>query len=304
MIIMTGIKVAIVIIIIAPHSDVWARHRYGWMEWWMQFSSNDRHKLDSSCKAPYREWHKFNWCFIDHFFLQKKHIQESRYGNIVVLPRNSKKIAIHQSSIAFLTRKLTKFLGYITPKKKLIWQAGKSTVNEDVYFLLNIGNLPIFMWVFLLGSGVYLLHLLIWGPLRRWTSWFWHPTVEAEAVPWHPQGPGWCHFCPTKGSHRERPPSAANRKGHVYMVIFVGGWEGWCRNFVWIPRMQSWVVVNTLKWLKFKTNGPLLFAKYCVFNRDPCNGLFMKLSLIYSIKALETPCGMGTWPLPIFTGKL
>ena len=176
-----------------------------------------------------------------------------------------------------------------------------------MYFLLNIGNLPIFMWVFLLGSGVYLLHLLIWGPLRRWTSWFWHPTVEAEAVPWHPQGPGWCHFCPTKGSHRERPPSAAHRKGHVYMVIFVwGGGRVGVRILFGYPECKwiCWVVMNTLKWLKFKTNGPLLFAKYCVFNRDPCNGLFMKLSLIYSIKALETPCGMGTWPLPIFTGKL
>ena len=37
--------------------------------------------------------------------------------------------------------------------------------------------------------------------------------------------------------------------------FLLGGWEGWCKNFVWIPRMQSWVVVNTLKWLKFKPMG-------------------------------------------------
>ena len=187
----------------------------------------------------YRESNKFNWCFIVHFFLQKK-LQGSRYGTEnqinsidvslsisfcrkkhprkqiwVVLPINSPN-KNHNPPIfnGISYEKTTKFLGCsITPPKKTNTTM-ENPPFQDV-FPIEHGDLP--------ASHVSQLRGVppsCWT-LRRWTSWFWHPTFEAEAVP---------------GNHREFS---------ISMVIFVG-WEGWCKNFVWIPRMQriSWAVMN------------------------------------------------------------
>ena len=237
MIIMTGIKVAIVIIKTAPHSDVWARHRYGWREWCMQLFfqwAPQTGQLMQSSKQKSKEVQLMFHCP----FLSAKKIQESRYGNIVVLPRNSpKKITIHQSSMAFLTIKLTKFFGlFHYPKKKLTWLAGKSTMNESMYFLLNNGDFCQFScWFFVGFRGVpppscYLgapeaMDLMVLASHR----WSWSSPLASHIA-------GRCHFCPTKrtqGIFHQQPTERV-----MCIWWFFGGWEGWCKNFAWIPRMQ------------------------------------------------------------------